>query len=122
MKTAVIGSGSWGTALAQVLADNKQDVILYGIEEDQVKDINENHKNSVFFPEVKLNPDLKATSDINCVKDADVILLAVPSSVIGSVAKQINDLVDHPVIVVNVAKGFHPQTNERMSVASCDGS
>ncbi|MCF0258224.1 MAG: NAD(P)-dependent glycerol-3-phosphate dehydrogenase [Erysipelotrichaceae bacterium] len=117
MKTAVIGSGSWGTALAQVLADNKQDVILYGIEEDQVKDINENHKNSVFFPDVELNPDLKATTDINCVKDADVILLAVPSIAIGSVAKQINDLVDHPVIVVNVAKGFHPQTNERMSVA-----
>ncbi|MCF0246427.1 MAG: NAD(P)-dependent glycerol-3-phosphate dehydrogenase [Ileibacterium sp.] len=117
MKTAVIGSGSWGTALAQVLADNNQDVILYGIDENQVKDINENHKNSVFFPETDLNPDLKATSDLNAVKDAEIILLAVPSIAIGSVAKQINDLVDHPVIVVNVAKGFHPETNERMSVA-----
>lgn len=42
MRTVVIGSGSWGTALAQALADNKQDVIIYGKSQSEVDDINQN--------------------------------------------------------------------------------
>lgn len=117
MKTVVIGSGSWGTALAQVLQDNHQDVILYGVEESQVKDINNNHKNSQFFPDTDLNPDLKATTDMSVLRDADVVVLAVPSAFISDVARQVSDLTEKKVIVVNVAKGFDPHTNERMSDA-----
>ncbi|WP_273235491.1 NAD(P)H-dependent glycerol-3-phosphate dehydrogenase [Ileibacterium valens] len=117
MKTVVIGSGSWGTALAQVLADNHQDVILYGVEPAQVNDINNNHKNSQFFPNTDLNPELKATTDMNVVKNADMVVLAVPSAFISDVAKQVSDLADKKLIVVNVAKGFDPKTNERMSEA-----
>ena len=49
MRTVVIGSGSWGTALAQVLQDNHQEVLVYGVAEAEVNDINENHKNSKRF-------------------------------------------------------------------------
>ncbi len=115
MKTAVIGTGSWGTALAQVLADNDQDVILYGIEPDQIQDINENHQNSKFFPGVQLNPKLKATGDLNEAADADVVLLAVPSAAIAPVAKQTADVLNKKAIWINVAKGFNPGTNERLS-------
>ena len=91
MRTVVIGSGSWGTALAQVLQDNKQEVMIYGINQEEVNDINANHKNSKYFEDVKLNSDLKATTDINCVTDADIILLAVPTIAIDPIWKQIND-------------------------------
>ncbi len=115
MKTAVIGSGSWGTALAQVLADNEQPVELIGVMEDEVQDINNNHENSKYFPGVKLNPNLKATTDWNVIKDADIVLLAVPTQAIESVASKAAEYIDHPVIFVNVAKGFNPKTDERMS-------
>ncbi len=115
MKTVVIGSGSWGTALAQVLADNKEEVIIYGIEKSEIDDINLNHENSKYFEGVELNPNLKATDDITVVKDADIVLLAVPTFAIEGICLQINPYLKNNIIVVNVSKGFHPETSERMS-------
>lgn len=115
MKTVVIGSGSWGTALAQVLADNKEEVIIYGIEKSEIDDINLNHENSKYFEGVELNPNLKATDDITVVKDADIALLAVPTFAIEGICLQIDPYLKNNIIVVNVSKGFHPETSERMS-------
>lgn len=115
MKTVVIGSGSWGTALAQVLCDNGEDVIIYGNCEEQINDIENNHRNSMFFENVKLNPNLHATTDINVVADADVVVLSVPTIAIESVCREIDALLKKQVIVVNTSKGFHPTSNERIS-------
>lgn len=115
MKTVVIGSGSWGSALAQVLQDKEEDVIIYGLDESEINDINEHHQNHKYFPNVALNSKLRATTDVSVVKDADVIVLSVPSIAIEAVCTQVSELVDHPVIIVNTAKGFHPKTNGRMS-------
>lgn len=115
MKTVVIGSGSWGTALAQVLSDNKEEVIIYGIEKSEIDDINLNHENSKYFEGVELNPTLKATDDITVVKGADIVLLAVPTFAIEGICLQIDPYLKNNVIVVNVSKGFHPDTSERMS-------
>ena len=115
MKTVVIGSGSWGTALAQVLADNQQPVQLIGVNQDEVNDINLNHRNSKYFPGVELNKDLHATTDYSVLKDADIVLLAVPTQAIESVATQAASYLEKQVIVINVAKGFNPKTDERMS-------
>ena len=115
LKTVVIGSGSWGTALAQVLQDNGEKVILWGKNPTEVNDINENHKNSRFFPEVSLNPELKATLDLSVVKDADIVVLSVPTLAIEEMCLRISEFITRPIIVVNTAKGFHPETNDRMS-------
>lgn len=116
MKTTIIGTGSWGSALGQVLADNKQDVILYGIDPAEVEDINLNHRNSKYFEDVELNPDLKATNDLDVLKDSDVVVLAVPTPAIKSIAKTISPYLKDDVTIVNLAKGFDPKTFERMSV------
>lgn len=112
----VIGAGSWGTALAQVLCDNQNRVTLYAINQDIVDDINQNHQNSRFFNEVKLPVDLKATTNLKeSLKDAHIILLAVPTKVIRDVLKEVNEQLNHSVIIVNASKGIEPGTHKRVS-------
>lgn len=115
MKTVVIGSGSWGTGLAQVLCDNKKDVIIYGTCKSEVNDIEQNHRNTKFFDDININPELHATTDISVVQDADIVVLTVPTIAIESVCQQINPLIKEKTIIVNASKGFHPETFERMS-------
>lgn len=114
MKVSVIGSGSWGTALAQVLADNKVEVLIYGQNIEEVNDINTNHKNTRYFDTI-INTDIKGTTDINKINDSDIVLLAVPTGTVETVCNQIKNIVNKQIIVINVAKGFHPVTHERMS-------
>lgn len=116
MKTVIIGSGSWGSALAQVLADNNKEVYLYSIHEKQAHEINTLHTNESVLPNVKLNKNIIATTDLNIVADADVIVLSIPSSAVIDVVKNISKLVLKKVIVVNTAKGFHPETRNRLSI------
>ena len=108
MKVTVIGSGSWGTALANVLAKNDQDVLIYGINPVEIDDINHNHMNQRFFGETLLNEKLKGTSVFEDILDSDVFLLGVPSGAIESVCHQLNANLNKPVYIINVAKGFHP--------------
>lgn len=115
MKAVIIGSGSWGTGIAQVLADNNQEVYIWGIMEDEVNDINNNHKNSKFFKDVILNENIKATLDLSIAKDSDVVVLSVPTIAIEDVCKQLNEHLNKKTIILNTSKGFHPETNQRMS-------
>ena len=121
MKTVVLGSGSWGSALAQVLADNHQDVTIWGRDENEIEEISKFHTNQKYFPNIRLNPEIKATTDFNVVTDADILLLSVPSIAIEEVVERINPLLRKKVIIINTAKGFHPGTNDRMSevIRSC---
>ena len=98
-----------------MLCDNGREVIIYGNCKEQIDDIEQNHRNAMFFEDVQLNPDLHATMDVNVVKDADVVVLSVPTIAIESVCRQIDPLLKGKVIIVNTSKGFHPETNERMS-------
>lgn len=115
MKVAVLGSGAWGTALAQVLVDNKHDVTIYGIVKSQVEDIQQRHINSAYFQLITFPSELKATMDINeAVKDADFVIIAVPTFAVASTTAQIDNLIKKDAILVTVSKGFDPNTHDLM--------
>lgn len=116
MKIAVLGSGSWGTALAQVLCDNNHEVMIWGNNLDQIVDIQLYHQNEHFFPGLMLNQNIQATQDIQVIKDSEVFILAVPSIAIEEICIKLNEILTRKVIIVNVAKGFHPATKDRLSL------
>lgn len=117
MKCCVLGSGTWGTALAQVLADNGNDVIVYGISKEEIDDISLRHKNSRYFGEqVSLPIQIRATQNIEeALDDARVIVLAVPTFAVRGLLNQILPFLKNQPYLVSVAKGFDPDTLMRMS-------
>lgn len=116
MKVTVIGSGSWGTALAQVLADNHHEVTIWGRNLDEVVDIYMYHQNEKFFPGVHFNESIKASHDLTTCTDAQMVVLAVPTLAIEGICQLINQTFKTKILIVNVAKGFHPTSRKRLSV------
>ncbi len=118
MKVTIFGSGTWGSALAQVLGDNGHKSLIYGINQAQVDDINNNHQNTFFFgPEVMLSPLIKATTNLaEAVAYSDIFLLSVPSVAIRGLLDQIVKLLDKKVLIINTAKGFDTEKEERLSI------
>lgn len=114
MKVGVIGAGAMGTALAQTISENT-DVYLYARREEVCMDINKNHVNSQYFPNVLLNDNIKAISDYNHFKDADIIFLCVPSSTVRGILVELNDLIETECIFISTAKGIEKDTNKRMT-------
>ncbi len=121
MKISVIGSGSWGTALAAVLADNGHEVRLYGRNPAEVAGINEEHRHRRYFGEVLLPPSLIAVADVGeLVGYHDLVLVAVPTHAFPDVYPMLRRLLTEESVLVNVAKGFEPGSGKRLSVALRD--
>ncbi len=88
---AVLGSGSWGTALAVVLGERGLKTTVYGIEEEVLEDINQNHANSRYLPDIKLPENVSATSKMADIVEEPLILLVVPSQVARLVIEQLKE-------------------------------
>ena len=121
MRITVIGAGSWGTALAQVLVDNDNDVVVYDVDEGVTRDISENHRNSKFFGDVVLPVNLKATSDLAvALKGAHFALLAVPTKVMRDALAAMKAFLPANTVVINASKGIEPGTHKRVSEVVAD--
>ena len=110
-KISIIGAGSWGTALARLLAVNGHDVVMWSIVEDEIRMLQENHEHLTKLPGVKLPDDIVFTTDMECaVKGKDILVLAVPSPYTRSTSKTMAPYVEDGQIIVSVAKGIEEST------------
>ena len=95
MKVSVIGAGSWGCALARLLAINGNAVCVWSKDEREVQILKDNHEQTEKLPKVKLPESIEYTLDLAyAVKNAEVCVLAVPSAFIRSVAKDMSEYVN----------------------------
>ena len=114
-KIAIIGAGSWGTALGQVLADNGHRVMIYGRDMKVVTEL-KNRRNQKFFGELVLSEALGATILLEeALQGARYVLLAVPTKVMREVLQEIKNFLVGDVVIINASKGIEPETHKRMS-------
>ncbi|MUT65498.1 NAD(P)H-dependent glycerol-3-phosphate dehydrogenase [Paenibacillus sp. NEAU-GSW1] len=115
-RAAVFVAGSWGTALASVLADNGFEVKLWTRNADQAKRINNEQENPKYLPGVKLSASLKATTDMeDALLDAELALFVAPSAAMREVAKQASAFMGERTLVVHATKGFETGSLKRMT-------
>ncbi len=110
-RVAVIGGGSWGTALASRLAANGHDTLLWAYEVELAEEINASHTNSLFLPGINLHPDLVCTSNLQeAVSGRGLILLVTPVQVLRGVLKQLAPIIPTDAIIANASKGIELET------------
>lgn len=115
-KIAILGPGSWGTALAQVLNDNGHEVCLWGDSQEQIDEINSKHTNTRYFKDIVIDEKIKATTNLkDALEGVNAVLFVVPTKVTRLVAKQVAETLDHKVIMMHASKGLEPGTHERLS-------
>ncbi|MGV2620289.1 UNVERIFIED_CONTAM: NAD(P)H-dependent glycerol-3-phosphate dehydrogenase [Halobacillus marinus] len=115
-KVAVLGAGSWGTALALVLADNDLDVHIWAHRKELADEINESHTNNRYLEGVEL-PDTITASDRlqDVVKGAGHIVLVVPTKAMRDVCRQLKDVMEPGAVLTHASKGIEPDTYKRVS-------
>ena len=111
----VVGAGAMGTAISQTICENTKNVLLYARREEVVNSINETHFNKDYFPNIRLEENIIAINDLNDLKDAEVIFLTLPSSIIREVTRNLKDIVSDDCVFVNTAKGIEKGSKKRMS-------
>jgi len=115
---AVMGSGSWGSAFAQILADNANNhtVRIWGRNPDVISEINTFHTNSKFHPGLVIPEKITATTDpAVALNGAQVVILAIPAQTLRDNLKSWGALVPRNGLVVSLLKGFERGTHARMS-------
>ncbi|MEO6581391.1 MAG: 2-dehydropantoate 2-reductase N-terminal domain-containing protein, partial [Sphingomicrobium sp.] len=90
-RLAVIGGGAWGTALAQIVATGGRETLLWAREPEVVEAVNDSHENPVFLPGQKLDPAIRATSDLAEATAADAWLIVTPAQHMRAVLEHAPD-------------------------------
>ena len=115
-KVTVIGAGSWGTALAVLLAGNGNQVTLWGRKEDGIEETARTRVNARFLPGVSIPYEIEVTADLDfAMSQTEMLVLSVPSQALRSVLRRIEHRVGNDVVIVNTAKGLEIGTHLRMS-------
>ncbi|MBU5677323.1 NAD(P)H-dependent glycerol-3-phosphate dehydrogenase [Alkaliphilus sp. MSJ-5] len=120
-KIAVLGAGSWGTALSMVLCSKGHEVNLWMRNEEQYKDMINTGKNNKYLPNVILPSNLNLHLELEkAVLDADAILISVSSQSVRGILKNIKPYLKGNEVIINVSKGLEKGTHLRISQVVCE--
>ena len=118
-KVAVLGAGSWGSILANLLVGNGDDVRLWSRDPEQVATLNEWHINPQYMKDFKYSKELKATNDMKeAVDGADYVLIVIPTKGLRQVAGKLNKVLeelDARPLIIHATKGLEQNTYKRPS-------
>ncbi|RNB81616.1 NAD(P)H-dependent glycerol-3-phosphate dehydrogenase [Brevibacillus fluminis] len=113
---AVVGAGSWGTALASVCADNGHDVTLWVRSAEIAEQINVKHTNEKYLPNEVLPEAIRACTDLaEVVSGKKYVLLVTPSHAMRAVVSQLASYLEPDVLLIHATKGLEQDTLKRMS-------
>ena len=113
---AVLGGGSFGTVIANIIAQNGHNTLLWMRDAEQVEILNRDRENLIYLPGFTLHEKIKAIQSLEmAVEDADMVFVAVPSSGFRDVVKKMQPFVKDGVILVSLTKGIEAGTFKLMS-------
>lgn len=113
---AVLGGGSFGTAIANIMADNGHGVRLWMRNKTRAEEINRDHVNSAYLPDYRLNENLIATTGLTeAVRGCDIVFMAVPSQSCREVAMELSPHIRANTILISTTKGIEPDSFKLMS-------
>jgi len=116
LKIGVVGAGSWGTALANLLASKGYAIDLWVFEKDIKDQIQQSGENSVFLPDIKLSSNLHPSNDLaGVVSGKDMVLVVVPSHVMRETTLLMAGHLAKDAIVVSASKGIENNTHLTMT-------
>lgn len=115
-KIAVLGGGSFGTVIANIIAENGHDVSFWMRSAEVAAEINSSHENAAYLPGYRLHDRVRASHEMDsAVSGAEVIFVAVPSSSFRSVAQAMRVSADDSVMLISTTKGIESGTFNFMS-------
>ena len=109
MRTAVIGSGAWGTALALALLGNGHETVLWSYTEQESTILQEKRGNPM-LPGITLPDELVLTADLDCAKGCGAVVLATPSFAVRATARRLGEKLDPGTPVILVSKGIERES------------
>jgi glycerol-3-phosphate dehydrogenase (NAD(P)+) len=115
----VIGAGAWGTALAQMLALDGREVLLWALEPELAEEINSRHRNSLFLPSAALAPTIRATTHLADSADCETLLLVTPAQHLAATMARMPAF---PRDLVLCAKGIEAATGRAMHEVAGDAA
>ncbi len=115
-RIGVVGAGSWGTALADLIANKGFRLQLWAYEQEVVEQIQNDRENQFFLPGFKLSDNITASNDLHgVVADKDLVLIVVPSHVMRDTTQEMAGHISAETIVVSASKGIENKTHLTMS-------
>ncbi len=114
-RTAILGAGSWGTALAVLWAKEGHEIVLWGHDVGRAKRLRAIRENADYLPSVKLPSSITVTSDIIDCGNADLVVFVTPSVAVRSVAERLRPLIARDAVLLSCTKGIEHGTGLRMT-------